>query len=77
MDLLKKILKVLLAIVLWVIEYFVVFGIGAMPFGKPLNQVSMLVYWIALILFIVLAVFTWRLLFKKKKNQNENQNENE
>lgn len=77
MNALKKVLKILLAIVLWVIEYFIVFGVGALPFGKPLNQVSMLVYWIALILFIVLAVFTWRLLFKKKNEKNENQNENE
>lgn len=77
MDILKKILKVIIAVVLWIIEYFIIFGFGAMPFGgKPLYQVSLLLFWIAFIIFIALAVLTWRLLFKRKKN-NENKESNE
>lgn len=72
MNIFKKILKIILAVVLWIIEYFIIFGFGAMPFGgKPLYQVSLLLFWGAFIIFIALAVFTWKLLFKKKKNGNE------
>ena len=62
-----KFLKFLLALILWIIEYFVVFGIGALPFGKPLMQVSMIVFWIAFIIFAALCVITWRLIFRRKK----------
>lgn len=68
MDMLKKILKILLAIFLWIIEYFLIFGCGAMLFGgKPLFQVSIILYWIAFIIFIALVVVTWRILFKRKR----------
>ena len=70
MKILKIVLKVLLAVVLWIIEYFIIFGVGALPFGgKPLYQVSLLLFWIAFIIFIALAVLIWRLLFKRKKNE--------
>ncbi|MBR6123883.1 hypothetical protein IKQ19_09880 [Candidatus Saccharibacteria bacterium] len=64
-----KILKILLTIILWIVEYFIIFGIGALPFGKPLMEVSIIVFFVAFIIFIVLCVLTWRLVFKKKKEE--------
>ena len=64
-----KVLKFLLTFILWIIEYFIIFGIGALPFGRPLMQVSMLLFYVALILFIIICIITWKLIFKKKKNE--------
>lgn len=70
----KKALKILLSVILWIIEYFLIFGVFALPFGKPLMQVSLLLYWVAFAVFIGLCVLTWRLTVKKdwsKKNESK------
>ena len=64
-----KILKILLVFILWIVEYFLIFGAGALLiFGRPLTEVSLLAFWIAFLLLICIATFTWRIIFKKKNN---------
>ncbi len=61
-----KVLKLLLAVVLWVIEYLFIFGFCSLPFGKSLVQVSPLLAFVAVIVYIFLCKSTWRLIFNRK-----------
>lgn len=73
-----KSIKILLAILLWIIEYFVVFGVGSLPFGRAVVAVSYPLASIYLFIYLLFCKFTWKCLgkfFKFKRNQIKSSNE--
>lgn len=73
----RKILKVFLMIFLWVIEYFIIFGVGSLLFHKPLIQVSFILFWIAVIVFISLCRLTWKIIWPRTSVKRDTQNRSE
>lgn len=73
-----KLKQILIAIPLWIIEYFIIFGIGSLPFGQAIVDISYPLASVYLFVFILLCRITWKYLGKlltHKKNKINISNE--
>jgi ABC-type nickel/cobalt efflux system permease component RcnA len=67
----KKVIKVIIVLILWIVEYFFIIGGSVMLYGEPAPYMPRGLFMLILVVYLVICWGTWKLIMRKYKSNKE------